>query len=48
MWAIIVTLFFLWILGLITSHTLGGLLHILIIVAIILLVIRMLQGRSVM
>ena len=47
MWAIIVILLVLWALGLITSYTLGGLLHILLVVAIILVVVRLLQGRSV-
>ncbi len=48
MWAIIATLFILWLLGLITSNTLGGFVHILIIIAIILIIIRMLQGRDLM
>ncbi|MCX6762977.1 MAG: lmo0937 family membrane protein [Candidatus Moranbacteria bacterium] len=47
MWAIIVILIVLWALGLLTSYTLGGLLHILLVVAIILVVVRLLQGRSV-
>lgn len=47
MWAIIVILLVLWALGLITSYTLGGLLHILLVVAIILVVVRLLQGRNV-
>jgi hypothetical protein len=37
----------LWFLGFITSYTLGGLIHILLVVAIILVIIRLLQGRKV-
>ena len=47
MWAIIVILIILWALGLLTSVTLGGLIHALLVVAIILIVVRLLQGRSV-
>lgn len=36
----------LWILGLVTSYTLGGLIHILLVVAIILVLIRIIQGRN--
>jgi Family of unknown function (DUF5670) len=42
---IIAILLILWILGLITSHTFGGLLHIIIVVAVILLVIQLVSGR---
>lgn len=48
MWTIIIILLILWFLGLITSYTLGGLIHILLVVAIVLLVIRLLQGRNVL
>jgi len=47
MWAIIALLLILWFLGLITSYTLGGLVHILLVVAIILVIVRLLQGRRV-
>jgi hypothetical protein len=47
MWTIIIILLILWFLGLITSYTLGGVIHILLVIAIILIVIRLLQGRSV-
>jgi Family of unknown function (DUF5670) len=42
---IIVILLILWILGVITSYTFGGLLHIILVVAVILLVIQLLSGR---
>lgn len=47
MWTIIIILLILWFLGLITSYTLGGLLHLLLVIAIILVIVRLLQGRSV-
>jgi len=48
MWTIIVILLVLWFLGLLTSATFGGLLHILLVIAIILVVVRLLQGRSIL
>ena len=47
MYLIIAILLILWLLGLITSYTLGGFLHILLVVAIILLIIRLVSGRRV-
>lgn len=47
MWMIIAILLILWVLGLITKYTLGGLLHILLVVAVILLIIRLISGRRV-
>jgi len=48
MWTIIAILVILWLLGFITSYTFGGLIHILLVIAIILIVVRLLQGRSVL
>jgi hypothetical protein len=47
LWTIFVILLVLWLLGLITSYTLGGFIHILLVLAVIVLVIRLLQGRKV-
>ncbi|MGD0460700.1 MAG: lmo0937 family membrane protein [Terriglobia bacterium] len=47
LWAIFVILLVLWLLGLITSYTLGGFIHILLVLAIVVLVIRLVQGRRV-
>ncbi len=44
---IIVILLVLWLLGMITSFTMGGFIHILLVVAIIVLLIRIIQGRRV-
>jgi len=45
LWTIAVILFVLWALGLATSYTLGGLVHILLILAVVTVVIRLIQGR---
>jgi hypothetical protein len=37
----------LWLLGLITAHTFGGVIHVLLVIALIVVVIRLLQGRKV-
>ncbi|WP_105101998.1 lmo0937 family membrane protein [Microbulbifer pacificus] len=43
---IIVILVVLWLLGLVSSYTLGGFLHILLIIAVILLILRLVRGRG--
>jgi fatty acid desaturase len=45
LWTLAVILVVLWALGMITSHAAGGLLHILLVVALVVVVIRLLQGR---
>ena len=47
LWTICVVLLVLWALGLATSYTAGGLIHILLVVALIVLVFRLIQGRRV-
>ena len=47
MWTIIVILLVLWLLGMVSSYTMGGLIHILLVVAIVVVVIRLIQGRRV-
>jgi hypothetical protein len=44
---IIVIFFVLWLLGLLTSYTMGGLIHILLVVALIVLLVRVFRGRGV-
>lgn len=43
---IAVILLILWLLGLVTSYTLGGFIHILLVVAIIMILIRLIRGES--
>ncbi|MEO8275409.1 MAG: lmo0937 family membrane protein [Thermoanaerobaculia bacterium] len=45
LWTICVVLVILWLLGMVTSYTMGGLIHILLVVAIIVVLIRVIQGR---
>jgi len=42
-----IILLILWLLGLITAHTFGGVLHVLLVIALVVIVIRLLQGRRV-
>jgi Family of unknown function (DUF5670) len=44
---IVVLLIVLWALGMLSSYTLGGVLHLLLVIALVVLVIRVLQGRRV-
>ena len=44
-WTIIVVLFVLWALGLVTSYTLGGFIHVLLVLAVIVLLHNLLAGR---
>jgi hypothetical protein len=44
---LIVVLVVLWLLGMVSSYTIGGLIHILLVVAVIVLLMRMIQGRRV-
>jgi hypothetical protein len=43
---ILVILIVMWLLGMVTSYTMGGFLHILLVIAIALILIRVIQGRS--
>jgi hypothetical protein len=45
LWTIAVILIILWLLGLVTSFTVGGFIHILLVLAIIVILIRVIQGR---
>jgi hypothetical protein len=46
LWTIAVILIILWLLGLVTSYTVGGFVHILLVLAIIVILIRVIQGRK--
>lgn len=47
LWTIGVILLILWLLGLITAHTFGGVIHVLLVIALVVIVIRLIQGRRV-
>ena len=45
LWTIFVILLVLWILGLVSSYTMGGFIHILLVVAVIMVVLNLISGR---
>jgi uncharacterized membrane protein YtjA (UPF0391 family) len=47
LWTIFVILLILWLLGLVSGYTLGGVIHILLVIALIVLVVRLIQGRKI-
>ena len=46
LWTITVILLVLWLLGLISSYTMGGWIHVLLVIAIVVVLIRVIQGRK--
>jgi hypothetical protein len=46
LWTIFVILLILWLLGIVSSYTFGGYIHILLVIALVVLIIRLIQGRS--
>jgi len=46
LWTICVVLIILWLLGMVTSTTIGGLIHILLVVAIIMVLVNVISGRK--
>lgn len=47
LWTITIVLFILWIFGLVSSYTMGGWIHILLVLAVIVLIFNLLSGRRV-
>jgi hypothetical protein len=47
LWTIFVILLVLWALGLVTAYTMGGMIHILLVIALVVLAIQLIQGRRV-
>ncbi len=45
LWTIFVILLVLWLLGVVTSYTLGGFIHILLVIALVVLLIQLITGR---
>jgi hypothetical protein len=48
LWTIALILLVLWVLGLVSSYTMGGLIHVLLVVAIVVILIRVIQGRKIL
>jgi hypothetical protein len=47
LWTLFIILLVLWALGLVTSYTAGGLIHVLLVIAVIVVLVQLLQGRRV-
>lgn len=47
LWTIAVVLILLWLLGLVTSYTLGGFIHILLVIAIVIILVRVIKGERI-
>jgi hypothetical protein len=47
LWTIAVVLLALWLLGLVTSYTIGGFIHVLLVIAVIVVLMRIIQGRRI-
>lgn len=45
LWTIAVVLIVLWVLGLVSSYTMGGLVHVLLVIAVIVILLNFIQGR---
>lgn len=48
LWTICMILIVLWLLGIVTSYTMGGLIHILLVIAVIMVLVRIIQGRKIL
>jgi hypothetical protein len=47
LWTILAILLILWLLGLVSGYTLGGFVHILLVIALIVVVVRLIQGKKI-
>lgn len=47
LWTIFVILLILWLLGIVSGYTVGGFVHLLLVIALVVIVIRLIQGRRV-
>jgi len=47
LWTIFTILLVLWLLGMVTSYTMGGFIHILLVLAVVTIIIRLIQGRRI-
>jgi len=46
LWTIFIILLVLWVLGLVSSYTMGGFIHILLVLAVVVLIINLIRGRN--
>ena len=47
LWGLVVVLAVLWLLGMLTSYTMGGFIHVLLAIAVITVLVRLIQGRKI-
>ena len=47
LWTIAVIMIVLWLLGIVTSYTMGGLVHLLLVIAVVMVLLNIIQGRRV-
>jgi hypothetical protein len=48
LWTIALILLILWVLGFVSSYTMGGFIHILLVIAVVVMLVRLIQGRRVL
>ncbi|MCX6904809.1 MAG: lmo0937 family membrane protein [Verrucomicrobia bacterium] len=48
LWTIAVVLLVLWLLGMLSSYAMGGFIHILLVIAVVMVLVRLIQGRRVL
>jgi len=48
LWTIVVVLVILWLIGIVSTYTMGGLIHILLVVAIIVVLVNIIRGRRIL
>jgi hypothetical protein len=45
LWTLVIILLVLWLLGMVSSYTMGGIIHILLVIALVVVIVRLIQGR---
>jgi len=48
LWTVSLVLIILWLLGLVSAHTMGGYIHILLVIALVVVLVRIIQGRRIL
>ncbi|HEX5818588.1 MAG TPA: lmo0937 family membrane protein [Gemmatimonadales bacterium] len=48
LWTIAMILIVMWLLGMVSSYTMGGLIHVLLVIAVVVVLLRVIQGRKVL
>jgi uncharacterized protein (DUF58 family) len=48
LWTIAMVMIILWVLGLVSSYTMGGLIHVLLVIAVVVVLLNLIQGRRVL